>query len=492
MAKKYDAIVIGAGLGGVAAALRLRKMGMSVLVLEKNDTYGGKLSEFKWGDYRWDKGPSLFTLPTQVDELFELFGKNPRDFFNYHVMDESCHYHFQDGTEFIFHSDPEQRNAELIQHFDKKNGEAAIAYIEESKKTYKAIGDLFIDHAQYGLKNIFDRALLKRYPMLITRKLMGSLDSYNKRKFDDPNLVRVFNRYATYNGSDPHKMSGLYSMIPHLEMNDGTYFPTKGMRSIVGSLHDLAVEQGVDFKFGQSDIKFKEISKNQKEITAEGDRYLTNKVVSAIDCVNFYKKVADEPALAKKYGERERSASAVVFYWAVEKVIPELKLHNIFFGGNYEEEFKIMFDDRSFSEVPTVYVHISSTINPEDAPANGQNWFVMINVPAGVEVTANQLTKFRKYVHAVIQKRFGIDIAPHIKHEAHWDQSGIGEYTGAHMGALYGASSNSKVAAIKRHGNASKKFKNVYFCGGTVHPGGGIPLVLKSAKIVEQLIKNEK
>lgn len=491
MANKFDAIVIGAGIAGIAAALRLKKMNQSVLVLEKNDTYGGKLSEFRWKDYRWDKGPSLFTLPKQVDELFELFGKNPTDFFDYTAMRESCQYYFQDGSKFVFHADITRRSKELINFFGETEGTKAIHYLKESKETYQAIGDLFIDRPKYSIKNVFDKALVSRYPMLLSRKLMGSLNTFNKRQFSNQKLVDIFNRYATYNGSDPYKMSGLYSMIPHLEVNDGTYFPTKGMRSIVEALYNLAIEQGVKFKFKQSNIRLTTTG-TQKQIVAEDQTYVAEKVISAIDCVNFYKHVINDQQLAKKYSKKERSTSALVFYWAVEKIIPELKLHNIFFGENYKQEFKKIVDEKVFADAPTVYLHISSTVNPEDAPPNGQNWFVMINVPAGVEISQEQLEKYRQYVYAVIQKHFSVDLANYIKYEQYWDQSEIAEYTGAYMGALYGASSNSKIAAIKRHGNVSKKYDDIYFCGGTVHPGGGIPLVLKSAKIVAQLIEDKK
>lgn len=489
MTKLYDAVVIGAGLAGIAVSLRLRKMGLSVLVLEKNETFGGKLSEFEWGEYRWDKGPSLFTLPKQVDELFELFGKQPREFFDYHEMEESCHYYFNDGSDFLFPANPSKRNEALKKHFGEDEGQKVINYLAESKDTYAKLGNLFIDHPQYGIKNILDKKLVKQYPNLVTRKLMGSLDAFNNRKLSDPNLINVFNRYATYNGSNPYKLSGLYSMIPHLEINEGTYFPTKGMYSIVQSLYDLAVEQKVDFKFNQTNIEVKYLSQSsEKEVVTSDAVFKTKKVISAIDCVNFYEKVLKDQSLALKYAKKERSSSGVVFYWAVEKIIPELKLHNIFFGANYKNEFENIFGQQTFSEFPTVYIHVSSTVNPDDAPSNGQNWFVMINTPAGIEVSKEQLASFRNYVYRLIMKKFDVDLSFHIKHEAYWDQAKIDEYTGAYKGALYGASSNQKTAAIKRHGNKSKKYDDLYFCGGTVHPGGGIPLVLKSAKIVAQLI----
>ena len=130
---KYDAVVIGAGLGGIAVSLRLKKMGLSVLVIEKNPRHGGKLEEWEWEGYRWDRGPSLFTLPEQVDELFELYGKNPRDFFQYKRIDNCCHYYFNDGTDFLFRADEEVRNEDFIKHFYEREGQAAINYLKKAE-----------------------------------------------------------------------------------------------------------------------------------------------------------------------------------------------------------------------------------------------------------------------------------------------------------------------------------------------------------------------
>ncbi|MDA7803036.1 phytoene desaturase family protein [Crocinitomix sp.] len=486
---KKNAIIIGAGLGGLAASIRLNAMGYEVTVLEKNDTFGGKLRDFEWNGYRWDNGPSLFTLPNQVDELFALAGKNPKDYFDYHTMDHSCHYYFQDGTNFLIKSDEEQRNKDLVEHFNSADGNAAIEYITESSKTYEAIGDLFIDHPKYTLKNVFDRALLKQYPKFLSRKLTGSLHQLNERKFTSDNLVRIFDRYATYNGSNPYKMSGLYSMVTHLEMNDGTYFPKKGMRSIVQSIYQLANDIGVKFIFNQSSIKATKKDTGGYVVNTDQDNFEATILISAIDVVNFYDNVLEDKKLAAKYAAKERSASALVFYWAVEKVIPEVKLHNIYFGEDYQEEFTNMFDRKKVTNKPTVYLHVSSTVNPEDAPENGQNWFVMINLTAGMQVTDEERDQLRKHVYSVIKDKYDIDISPYIKHEEYWESADIESITGAYKGALYGASSNSKLAALTRHGNSSKKYKDLYFCGGTVHPGGGIPLVLKSAKIVGELIR---
>ncbi len=489
MNEKYDLAIIGGGIAGIASALRLKKMGYNPIVLEKNESFGGKLDDFSWNNYRWDKGPSLFTLPEQVDELFTLFGKDPKKCFQYQKMNESCHYYFHDKSDFLLKSAINERNEALKEHFSEE-GQKAIEYIKEGAETYKKIGDLFIDHPKYGFKNIFDKALLKQYPKLMSKKLIRSLDAFNKTKFKNENLINLFNRYGTYNGSNPYKMSGLYSMISHLEINKGTYFPVKGMRSIVEELYKLAIEVGVTFSFNEGETKVKKSNKNYI-VNTKKETYKVSKIVSAVDCVTFYKEVLEDTKLAKKYAKKERSSSAIVFYWAVEKIIPQLKLHNIFFGADYEEEFNQIFDQKIVPVSPTIYLHVSSVINPNDAPKDGQNWFLMINTPAGLEISEREREKLKQFIIKRLDQTFKTNLASCIKKEFYWDAKGIEKDTGSYLGALYGASSNSQMAALTRHGNKSKKYKNLYFCGGTVHPGGGIPLVLKSAKIVAKHISDE-
>ena len=213
-------------------------------------------------------------------------------------------------------------------------------------------------------------------------------------------------------------------------------------------------------------------------------------MVSAIDCVTFYNKILKDSKLEVKYKKQERSSSAVVFYWAVEKIFPQLKLHNIFFGADYEAEFAQIFKTKTLPDKPTLYVHVSSVINPEDAPENGQNWFVMINTPAGIVPDDLQREKLKQYIDKLMIKHLGEGVRDAIRYEKFWDASKIEMDTGSYMGALYGAACNDTMAAFTRHGNVSKKYKNLYFVGGTVHPGGGIPLVLKSAKIVSELIES--
>ncbi|MDA0986213.1 MAG: FAD-dependent oxidoreductase [Bacteroidetes bacterium] len=364
--------------------------------------------------------------------------------------------------------------------------------MDRSKSTYEQIGNFFTDNPPAGIKDIFKRDLIIRYPHFLTSKLRKTLHQYNHTALGDKKIVQIFDRFGTYNGSNPFKMSALYSMIPHLEQNKGTFFPTGGMRAIVDSLYNLAVEQGVKFKFNQTINSISEMENRSFVIKSGMESFVVDKVVCAIDHLPFYEYILKDVQLLAKYRKQERSSSALVFYWAVDKVIPEFGLHNIFFSENYREEFEAIFKTKNFSISPTIYIHISSVINHEDAPENCQNWFVMFNTPAGISPTTKQIIELRELVFKQMDLHFKIDLNEHILFEKTWDAKGIEADTGSEQGALYGASSNGKLAALRRHGNKSKKYQNLYFCGGTVHPGGGIPLVLKSAKIVSHLMTNER
>jgi len=483
----YDTVILGGGPSGIASALRMKKKGHHVLLVEKNEKIGGKLDAFEWNGYRWDKGPSLFTLPALVTELFELFDKDPKDYFEFHSLDENCRYHFSDGTHFIFYKNPEKRKASLEPYFSAVEIERLEKYLVEISKTYDAIGELFIAAPKRGFKEMLAPDILKQYPKFLSPQMLFSLNKYNEKMLKNEKLVQLFNRFGTYNGSNPYEMSGLYSMIPHLELNVGTYFPKGGMRAIIDSLTKLIHEVGVEVKYNEDQTTV--------EKTAEGyvthlknERVSSTNFICAIDHINFYKHVFPDKQMVEKYLKEERSLSALVFYWAVKGDYPEIGLHNILFAENYKAEFDKLFKEHAFYDDPTIYIHNSSAVEKHDAPEGCQNWFVMINAPAGNQPSEEKLNELRSIIQEKIKRILGIDIQEKIEFEDRWDMQRIERITGSYTGSLYGAAFNSKTASFSRHANHSKKHKNMYFVGGSVHPGGGIPLVLKSAKIVDELI----
>jgi phytoene desaturase len=479
----HDILIVGAGLAGIAVSIRLANAGFNVLIIEKNSTYGGKMQEFENLGFRWDNGPSLFTEPFRIDELFTLCNKDPRDYFNYIKHSESCRYYFNDDTSLTLHSDKAKTVKEIKTIINEDEANSYLNYIEKSQRDYNEIGALFLNEPKRTIKGYLKKDLRKHYPFFFGKKFRSSLSKYNSKSFSSEKMRKVFNRYGTYNGSNPFEMSGLYSMIPSLELNHGTFFPTQGMRGIVDALYELSLDMGVEYKFETT------VSSSKKDVFihehSNGEKSSSTYLISAIDHVNFKKKVL---GLNQSKTPKDLSTSGLVFYWGLDTKIPGIGLHNIFFSKNYEAEFDTIFKKRKNHNQPTIYIHNSSVVCPGDAPAGGSNWFVMINTSAMDDPSDEYIGQMRSYIIRLIKDRFNVNLENHFVTESIWKNSDIESITGSFKGALYGESSNSLSSTLKRHGNKDKRISNLYYCGGTVHPGGGIPLVTRSAEIVANMI----
>jgi phytoene desaturase len=277
-------------------------------------------------------------------------------------------------------------------------------------------------------------------------------------------------------------------MIPHLELGLGTYFPKGGMHRIPMSLYDLAVRKGVQFHFDKPVNEI--LVKNRKAIGVQvgNEQHFADWVVSNMDIFSTYKKLLPGQRHPERTLQQERSSSAVIFYWGIRRAFPELDLHNIFFSNHYREEFASIFDQKTLHEDPTVYINITSKEEASDAPDGCENWFVMINAPGDYGQDWNEMVaKARENIIRKLHRILGVDIGPLIEAEDVLTPPLIEQRTSSYRGALYGAASNSQFAAFLRHPNFTSNIKGLLFCGGSVHPGGGIPLCLLSAKITASL-----
>jgi phytoene desaturase len=279
------------------------------------------------------------------------------------------------------------------------------------------------------------------------------------------------------------------SMIPHLEQYFGTYFPNGGMHSITMSLFQLAKDIGVTFNFGSKVDQIITEENKATGIEIEGAIIKSDIVISNSDIVPTYRHLLKDHKAPEKILQQPRSSSALIFYWGIKKEFPQLDLHNIFFSEDYKTEFDYIFEKKDVHHDPTVYINISSKEEPNDAPNGCENWFTMINVPSNTgqdwdSIVANARLNVIKKLSRLLNE----DISELIEFEEILDPRTIASNTQSYQGALYGASSNNKYAAFLRHPNFKSSIANLYFCGGSVHPGGGIPLCLLSAKIVADLI----
>lgn len=487
MSKKV--IVIGAGIAGLATGIRLRVLGYDVSVFEANSYAGGKLTEVKTGDYRFDAGPSLFTMPQYIDELFELAGKDPRDYYDYKRLDVLCRYHWDDGTALTTYADPQQTAQEMATVLGEAP-ETILSHLADSRAKYELTGRTFLEYSLHKLKSWLHPSTITAMCSLHKLDLMRSMHAVNASRFENEKTVQLFDRYATYNGSNPYKTPGLLNIIPHYEYGFGAYYPRGGMHSITKAVVRLAEELGVEFRYG---TKVTTIAADAaiQGIVADGQTYKADIVVSNMDVYYTYKHLLGHEAKAQKIKKQERSSSALIFYWGVARRFPSLDLHNIFFSDDYKAEFDAIARGEVYED-PTVYVNISAKETSTDAPTGCENWFTMINVPYDAGQDWDDIAgKAKRNILAKLSSRLGVSMSDLIVEETVLDPVLIDKKTSSHTGSLYGTSSNSKWAAFMRHPNFTSQVSGLYFCGGSVHPGGGIPLCLLSAKIVYDLIRTK-
>lgn len=485
---KDQVIIVGAGIAGLAAAIRLAAAGKQVQVFERAAGPGGKLSDFKLGDYRFDLGPSLFTMPQYVDELFRIAGEDPRAHFNYQRLETVCHYWWPDGTQLAAAADVDQLAENCATAF-KVPAERIKTFMQRAEQKYELAGRTFLEKSLHQVDTWLQPSVAKAMFRIPGLDLFRSMHRVHERELGHPKLVQLFDRFATYNGSNPYKAPGLLSMIPHFEHHFGAYLPKGGMVEISQSLYRLGQGLGVSYHFN---AEVAEIERTARRVTgvrlSDGSRYSAEQVVCNMDVFLAYDRLLSGAKQPKRTLRQQKSTSAIVFYWGVQRSFPELGLHNIIFSDDYQTEFAEMEAGR-MSDDPTVYINVTSKLEAADAPTACENWFVMVNAPADTGQDWESLKRLTR--QRVLDKLAPLGLAPtekEIVEERILGPTEIERLTGSHQGALYGTSSNNKFAAFLRHPNFSRRIKGLYFLGGSVHPGGGIPLCLLSAKITGEIM----
>ena len=247
---KRKAIVIGSGIAGLSAAARLAKKGFEVLVFETNENAGGKLSEKTIKGYRFDLGPSLFTMPQLIDDLVIFCGKNPTDYLKYKRLDNICNYFFDDETTLTAYSSEQKFANEWFQKFGV-NTKIIISHLNKSKRIYNLTHPIFMEKSLHKISSFLNFQTLKIILNISSLKLFSTMNSVNETSLKHPKLVQYFNRYATYNGSSPYLAPATLNIIPSLEHHLGAYFPLGGMYSITKSLFNLCKDLGVTFYFNK-------------------------------------------------------------------------------------------------------------------------------------------------------------------------------------------------------------------------------------------------
>ncbi|UCG30712.1 MAG: phytoene desaturase [candidate division WOR-3 bacterium] len=487
--------VIGAGIGGLSAAAHLAHAGYRVDVYEKNAEPGGKASVLRASGFRFDKGPSLLTMPFVFKKHFEELDAHPDRFLHFERLHTNCRYLYPDRTIINAYADM-KRLAEEFAAKTKDKRSSINSYFERCKEIYELAADIFLFNSPLITFRTPSSNSLSALTHLGELGVSRTLNKMNSMYFSDHRVVQLFNRYATYNGSSPYRAPATFLIIPYVEFYFGAYNVDEGINSIPRALYDIAKKKGVRFHFGQEVTRIIHEKHRIKAIQMDNTIVDHEVVVANSDVRNVYGVLLEDrnSPMARMYRHKEPSSSALVFYWGIKGNPGDLQVHNVFFSNDYQKEFRDIFRNKKCPEDPTIYINITSKYVQTDAPNGYENWFVMINAPymAGQNWSA-ETQRVRKTVTEKLKRTLGIDIEKLIVYESVMTPRDIERETSSSKGSLYGMASNSITGAFMRQQNKSMIYRGLYFCGGTCHPGGGMPLALLSGRIAADLVmKGEK
>lgn len=478
-----DIAVVGAGVGGLAASIHLTAAGHDVVVLERLDRAGGKLAERTAAGFTWETGPSLLTLPDVFRDLAAVAGASLDDLVTLRRLDPICRYRFPDGTAFEHRADLDDA-ARAAEALSPGSGSEWRSFMAHAGAVWEVAERSFFAGPMED-----PRALLRR--MRSPRDLLAidplrSLHRRAEASFTDPRLVQYVDRYATYSGSSPFRAPATLCCIAHIEQSLGGWYVEGGLGRLADALVELAAGAGVEIRTG---VDVEGIERRDGAATgvrlAGGEHVAADAVVANVDALHLYRDLLPHRWRRRRTELAPRSSSGYVLLLGVEGTTEGLAHHNISFSADYAAEFADLFDRGRPASDPTVYVCAASVTDPAQAPAGHESWFVLVNAPEG----GGEMTGYGDHLLDVMAER-GWDLSGRIVHRDQITPADIESRYRTPGGAIYGTSSNGRAAAFLRPGNRGP-LERLYLCGGSSHPGGGLPLVAMSGRIAADLCEED-
>lgn len=481
-------ILIGSGPAALAAAIDLAVAGERVLVLEKEGEIGGKAAGVERDGFRFDSGPTVLTMPFVLDALFASSGVQRTEYLPLLRVEPTCRYHWSDGTLLNAWSNREHFLDE-VEHCFPGTAQRVARYLDQAATLYHATAELFLFNA-FSLGKAVHPSRAPLLPLLPRLGLLSRLHSRLEQAIGEPKLVQLFDRFATYNGSSPYRAPATLSIIPHVELAYGAWYPEEGgMRSVPLALARRAQELGVEIR---TDTPVRALERKGASITGvvtDGGTIACRSVVSTVDALWTWRRLLAPLGLntPRSIERAERSCSGFLLHAEVEGTHSDLPHHSIFFADDYPQEFADIFERRKLPESGTIYVSIAARSDPRSAPIGCENWYLLANAPsAGVEHHREDLQE--RYAESMLARLEVFGLHPQVRSIARITPLDIERRDNAVGGALYGAASHSFTSAFLRPQARVRGLENMLLAGGTVHPGGGVPLAVLSGRIAAREI----
>lgn len=488
-------VVIGAGVGGLAAAARLAAAGHSVTVCEQAPVVGGKLGlwerETPAGTFRFDTGPSLLTMPEVFADLFAATGDEWPGELDLQRLDPLIRHRFADGTRLDTTADPVENAARMDAAFGPGAGADWIRLTARTERIWEAVRGPFLSAPVHGVRDLARQAA--RVSDLRAIAPGRTLRRLGEQYLRDPRQRTLFERYATYTGSDPRRAPAALGVVPYVEQRFGGWYLRGGLRTLADELARRVTALGGVIRLG-ADVTRIETAAGRASgvLLADGGRLPADVVVANADAAHVYGRLLPQPAVLRRMRRSTPSLSGFVMLLGVRGRTPGLAHHNVLFPALYDAEFDAVFGDPAAPVAdPTIYV--SSADDPLVRPDGHEAWFVLVNAPrhgtgpGAVDWDSAELSgSYAGRILGLLAAR-GMPVADRLLFSRVITPADLARATRAPGGAIYGTSSNGARSAFLRPPNRSP-VHGLFLVGGSTHPGGGLPLVALSARIVSELI----
>jgi phytoene desaturase len=493
MTSRGSAIIIGAGIGGIATAVCLAKNGYSVSVFEKNSSPGGRCGQLKRDGHRFDLGATMLMMPDIYREVFDYLGIPLFENTEITPLNNLYKIYFDNNEVIAFTTDKEKMKA---QHEKIEPGSylKSRKYVEDGYEIFQLGMNKLIGR---NFDNVFQFANFRNIGMLIKLKTYISNWNYAKKFFKDTHLRMAYTFQNIYVGQSPFSSPALFSMVPAAELTEGSFFPKGGMYTVVERLLSEAVRSGVSFHYNKPVKRIRVNGKKAEGIILEdGSELNADIIVANADLPYVYRRLLPDRARSARLDKLKYSCSAICFHWGLDKTYPQLGHHSVFLSDGFREGLDKIFIDKSISDQPSFYIHAPSRTDPDAAPSGGDTLSFIVGSGHVDKMKKQDWDMLKKKTHDAVVKRLkklGLeDIEEHIKFEISYTPESWESACNITRGSVFGSVAHNlmQMGYFRPH-NQHSRYKNLYFTGGSTHPGNGIPNVLLSAKLTsERILKN--
>jgi len=483
-------VVIGGGLGGLSAAISLATEGFAVQLLEKNDKVGGKLNIMTKDGFTFDLGPSILTMPAIFEALFSRAGKNMADYVQIQKVEPHWRNFFEDGTVVDLCEDPQQQRREL----DKLSPDTYPQFLRFLDYSKNLCTEIEAGYFAKGLDGFWD--LLKFYGpwrSLLNFDVFRSMDQGVRRFITDPKLIEILNYFIKYVGSSPYAAPAMLNVLPYIQYHYGLWYVKGGMYGLAQAMEKLALELGVEIRLQAevSDIQ-KQGGRASAVKLASGEVLPADIVVSNMEVIPAMEKLLHSPASELQKMQRfEPSCSGLVLHLGVNRLYPQLAHHNFFYSDHPQEHFDAVFKSHRLSDDPTIYLVAPCKTDPTQAPNGCEIIKILPHIPhldPDKPLTAEDYAALRERVLLKLERMGLTDLRQHIVTEEYWTPLDIEARYYSNRGSIYGVVSDRFKNLGFKAPQRSSELSNLYFVGGSVNPGGGMPMVTLSGQLVRDKI----